>query len=124
MVGMVQQETFLFAGTILENIKLHNQQISQEQAIQAAKESGAANFIEKLPDQYNTILNERGSNLSAGERQLIGITRMFAFKPDILVMDEATSSVDTISEGLIQQALSQLQKDRTAIIIAHRLSTI
>ncbi|MBF0357736.1 MAG: ABC transporter ATP-binding protein [Magnetococcales bacterium] len=124
MVGMVQQETFLFAGTIFENISLHDKKFSQEQIIQAAKDSGAATFIEKLPKQYDSILTERGSNLSAGERQLIGITRMFAFKPEILVMDEATSSVDTISEGLIQNALLQLQKDRTSIIIAHRLSTI
>ena len=124
MIGMVQQETFLFAGTILENIRLYDPKISREQTIQAAQESGVAAFIERLPDKYDSILSERGSNLSAGERQLIGITRMFAFKPAILVMDEATSSVDTISEGVIQDALHKLQKDRTTIIIAHRLSTI
>ncbi|MBF0446420.1 MAG: ABC transporter ATP-binding protein [Magnetococcales bacterium] len=124
MVGMVQQETFLFAGTIIENIRLNDSTISIQEVIKAAQKSGAATFIEKLPLLYETVLSERGSNLSAGERQLIGITRMFAFKPEILVMDEATSSVDTISEGLIQTALEQLQKDRTAIIIAHRLSTI
>jgi ATP-binding cassette, subfamily B, multidrug efflux pump len=124
MVGMVQQETFLFAGTIMENIRLNDTTISRQEVIDAAQKSGAATLIEKLPLQYDAILSERGSNLSAGERQLIGITRMFAFKPEILVMDEATSSVDTISEGLIQTALEQLQKDRTAIIIAHRLSTI
>ncbi|MBF0382609.1 MAG: ABC transporter ATP-binding protein [Magnetococcales bacterium] len=124
MVGMVQQETFLFAGTIMENIRLNDSKISSQDAMEAAKQSGAATFIEQLPLQYETVLSERGSNLSAGERQLIGITRMFAFKPEILVMDEATSSVDTISETLIQNALEKLQKNRTAIIIAHRLSTI
>ena len=124
MVGMVQQETFLFAGTIRENIRLHDKQIDEQAVEAAAKETGAATFIEKLPQGYETKLSERGSNLSAGERQLIGITRVFAFKPEILVMDEATSSVDTISEGLIQDALQKLQHGRTALIIAHRLSTI
>ncbi|MBF0453695.1 MAG: ABC transporter ATP-binding protein [Magnetococcales bacterium] len=124
MVGMVQQETFLFAGTLLENIRLHHTHISREEAIQAARETGAALFIEKLPGGYDALLTERGANLSAGERQLLGITRVFAFKPKILVMDEATSSVDTISEGLIQDALERLLKGRTALIIAHRLSTI
>jgi ATP-binding cassette, subfamily B, multidrug efflux pump len=123
-VGMVQQETFLFAGTILENIRLHDKRISRQQVIQAAQESGAATFIDKLADGYDSKLSERGSNLSAGERQLIGITRIFSFKPEILVMDEATSSVDTISEGLIQNALLKLQTGRTSLIIAHRLSTI
>lgn len=124
LVGMVQQETFLFAGTIAENISLNEPNISQETIRAAASESGALGFIERLPQGFATQLSERGGNLSAGERQLLGITRMFAFNPAILVMDEATSSVDTISERMIQNALKKLMQNRTALIIAHRLSTV
>ncbi|MBF0134365.1 MAG: ABC transporter ATP-binding protein [Magnetococcales bacterium] len=124
MVGLVQQETFLFAGTIAHNISLNDPSISRQDIHNAATESGAITFIERLPLGIDTILAERGGNLSAGERQLLGITRMFAFNPAILVMDEATSSVDTISERMIQQALKRLMQHRTALIIAHRLSTV
>ncbi|MBF0436303.1 MAG: ABC transporter ATP-binding protein [Magnetococcales bacterium] len=124
LVGMVQQETFLFAGTIAQNINLNENRISRETIHAAASESGALAFIERLPNGFDTLLTERGGNLSAGERQLLGITRMFAFNPAILVMDEATSSVDTISERMIQDALKKLMQNRTALIIAHRLSTV
>ncbi|MBF0108304.1 MAG: ABC transporter ATP-binding protein [Magnetococcales bacterium] len=124
LVGMVQQETFLFAGTIARNIGLDDPAIGPEQLHAAAVQSGAITFIDRLPQGMATILSERGGNLSAGERQLLGITRMFAFNPAILVMDEATSSVDTISERIIQTALKRLLEHRTALIIAHRLGTI
>ncbi len=124
LVGMVQQETFLFAGTIADNIGLHDADISRERIRQAATDTGALEFIETLPKGFDTLLAERGVNLSVGQRQLLGITRVLAFDPDILVMDEATSSVDTISERLIQKAMDRLLAGRTAVIIAHRLSTI
>ncbi|MBF0400738.1 MAG: ABC transporter ATP-binding protein [Magnetococcales bacterium] len=124
MVGMVQQETFLFAGSIADNISLGDPSIGLERVRQAAVETGAMAFIEPLPQGLQTQLSERGTNLSAGQRQLLGITRVLAFSPTILVMDEATSSVDTLSERLIQEAVERLLDRRTAVIIAHRLSTI
>lgn len=123
-VGMVQQETFLFSGTISDNIGLSHPKITPERIRRAAEDTGAVAFIDDLPQGLETQLTERGTNLSAGQRQLLGITRVFAFDPNILVMDEATSSVDTISERLIQEALERLLAGRTAVIIAHRLSTI
>ena len=124
LVGVVQQETFLFAGTIADNINLGDSEISLEQVQRAAEDTGASHFINQLPLGFNTPLAERGANLSGGQRQLLGITRVLAFNPRILVMDEATSSVDTISERLIQEAMLRLLEQRTAVIIAHRLSTI
>lgn len=124
MVGMVQQETFLFAGSIADNISLGDPDITLEQVTQAAVETGAMAFIKQMPQGIQTPLAERGSNLSAGQRQLLGITRVLAFRPTVLVMDEATSSVDTMSERLIQEAVERLLEGRTAVIIAHRLSTI
>ena len=123
-VGVVQQETFLFAGTIAANISLGHPDISAERIRQAAQDTGAITFIEQSEKGFDTELAERGINLSAGQRQLLGITRVLAFNPHILVMDEATSSVDNISERLIQEAMERLLKGRTALIIAHRLSTI
>ncbi|MBF0097911.1 MAG: ABC transporter ATP-binding protein [Magnetococcales bacterium] len=124
LVGMVQQETFLFAGTVAENIHLGDPGITLEQVRQAAEETGAMAFIQSLPQGLHSPLAERGVNLSAGQRQLLGITRVLAFQPRILVMDEATSSVDTLSERLIQEAVERLMAGRTSLIIAHRLSTI
>ncbi len=124
MVGMVQQETFLFSGTIADNITLFDPTINRERIQQAAVETGAWQFIQFLPEGLDTLLTERGNNLSAGQRQLLGITRIFAFDPPILVMDEATSSVDAVSERLIQSALERLMANRTSLVIAHRLSTI
>ncbi|MBF0185292.1 MAG: ABC transporter ATP-binding protein [Magnetococcales bacterium] len=124
LVGMVQQETFLFAGSVAENIHLGDPEITPERVRQAAEETGAMAFIASLPQGLATPLAERGVNLSAGQRQLLGITRVLAFQPRILVMDEATSSVDTLSERLIQEAVERLMAGRTSLIIAHRLSTI
>ncbi|MBF0613122.1 MAG: ABC transporter ATP-binding protein [Magnetococcales bacterium] len=123
-VGVIAQETFLFAGTIRENISLGDPAISLERVQWAARQTGADTFIDALPKGYETPLAERGVNLSVGQRQLLGIARTLAFDPPILVMDEATSSVDTISERLIQRAMDLLLQGRTAIIVAHRLSTI
>ena len=124
VVGVVQQETFLFAGSIADNIHLGDAAITPERVRQAAEETGAMLFIDRLPQGLETPLMERGVNLSAGQRQLLGITRVLAFSPRILVMDEATSSVDTMSERLIQEAVERLLEQRTAVVIAHRLSTI
>jgi ATP-binding cassette subfamily B protein len=121
---MVQQETFLFAGTVAENIHLGDPEITQERVRQAAEETGAMAFIQGLARGLHTPLAERGVNLSAGQRQLLGITRVLAFQPRVLVMDEATSSVDTMSERLLQEAVERLMAGRTSVIIAHRLSTI
>ncbi|MBF0161570.1 MAG: ABC transporter ATP-binding protein [Magnetococcales bacterium] len=124
VVGVVQQETFLFAGSIADNISLGDPTITREQVQKAAEETGAMAFIHLLPQGLETPLMERGSNLSVGQRQLLGITRVLAFTPRILVMDEATSSVDTLSERLIQEAVERLLDKRTSLVIAHRLSTI
>ncbi|MBF0273300.1 MAG: ABC transporter ATP-binding protein [Magnetococcales bacterium] len=124
MAGVARQETFLFSGTIAENIGLFDPTISLERIAQSAEETGAMEFIRALPAGLQTRLTERGNNLSAGQRQLLGMTRIFAHNPPILVLDEATSSVDAVSERLIQAALERLMHGRTALIIAHRLSTI
>ncbi|MBF0294936.1 MAG: ABC transporter ATP-binding protein [Magnetococcales bacterium] len=124
MVGVVQQETFLFSGTIADNIGLFDPGITRARIERAAGETGAWEFIRALPGGLDTELTERGGNLSVGQRQLLGITRIFAFDPPVLVMDEATSSVDAVSERLIQAALERLMANRTSLVIAHRLSTI
>lgn len=123
-VGMVQQETFLFAGTIAENIGLGDPAITPARIRLAAEESGAISFIKELPGGLESRLTERGGNLSMGQRQLLGIARVLALDPAILIMDEATSSVDTVSERLIQEAKARLLSGRTALVVAHRLSTI
>jgi len=123
-IGVVLQEVFLFTGTIAENISLHRQDISQEEIIQAAKYVNAHKFISRLKNGYEHEVQERGSTFSAGEKQLIAFARTLAFDPDILVLDEATSNIDTETELLIQDALYKLTENRTTIVIAHRLSTI
>ncbi|GIV34702.1 MAG: xenobiotic ABC transporter ATP-binding protein [Chitinophagales bacterium] len=123
-IGMVLQDVFLFSGSIMENITLRNEQISQEEVIRAAQLVGAHDFIMKLPGQYDYNVQERGATLSMGQRQLISFVRALVFNPRILILDEATSSIDTESEQLIQQAIAKLVKGRTSIVIAHRLSTI
>ncbi|MEO5347716.1 MAG: ABC transporter ATP-binding protein/permease [Magnetococcus sp. YQC-9] len=122
--GVARQETFLFSGTIAENITLFDPRITPERIERVARESGAFEFIRHLPEGVQTRLTERGNNLSAGQRQLLGMTRILALDPPILILDEATSSVDAVSERLIQAALERLMTGRTAVIIAHRLSTI
>ncbi len=123
-IGVVLQDVFLFSGSIKDNISLHNDQITQEQIEEAAKWVGLHPFIERLPNGYNQNVMERGSMLSIGQRQLISFARALLYNPSILILDEATSSVDTESEMLIQKAIETLVSGRTSIIIAHRLSTI
>jgi ATP-binding cassette, subfamily B, multidrug efflux pump len=123
-ISIVLQDVFLFEGTVLENITLRDTNISKDEVIQAAKIIGAHEYIEKLPNNYDAHVTERGSNLSLGQRQLISFVRALVFDPDILILDEATSSIDTESEAVIQYAIEKLIAKRTSIIIAHRLSTI
>lgn len=124
-VGVVLQDPFIFAGTIASNIRLRDDSITDEAVREAAAFVNAASFIEAMPDAYETVVTERGSTLSVGQKQLIGFARMVAFNPEVLVvLDEATSSIDTETEGLIQDALPKLMRGRTSIVIAHRLSTI
>ena len=124
-VGVVLQDPFMFAGTIASNIRLNNTAIGDEQVRAAARFVNADKFIERLPEGYETMVTERGSTLSVGQKQLLAFGRAIAFNPEILlVLDEATSSVDTETEHLIQDALAKLMLGRTSIIIAHRLSTI
>lgn len=123
-VGIVLQDVFLFSDTILNNITLNNPEISLTQAIEAAKKVGAHRFIDRLPGGYDFNVKERGGMLSVGQRQLLSFIRAYIYNPSILVLDEATSSVDTETELMIQEAIDQITKDRTSIIIAHRLATI
>ncbi len=123
-IGLVLQDVFLFSGTIAENIRFGNSEITDADVRAAAREVGARSFIEKLPHGYDQLIGERGTGLSFGEKQLLAFARTLAFDPPVLILDEATSSVDVELELLIQQALSRLLVERTAIVIAHRLSTI
>ena len=123
-LGLVLQDVFLFSGNIADNITLRDQRIGKEEMIEAARRVHIAPFIEGLPGRYEEEVQERGATLSQGQRQLLSFARALAFDPRILILDEATSSVDTRTELLIQEALRELLKDRTALIIAHRLSTI
>jgi len=123
-LGIVLQDTFLFADTVMENIRYGRLDASDEEVIEAAKLANADGFIRRLPEAYDTELSERGSNLSQGQRQLLAIARAILADPAILILDEATSSVDTRTEVEIQKALLQLMEGRTSFVIAHRLSTI
>jgi ATP-binding cassette subfamily B multidrug efflux pump len=123
-MGIVLQDTFLFSGTIMENIRYGRLEASDEEVIEAAKLANAHEFIGRLPQGYNTELSEQGRNLSQGQRQLISIARAVLADPRLLILDEATSSVDTRTELLIQRALARLLRGRTSFVIAHRLSTI
>jgi ATP-binding cassette subfamily B protein len=118
------QDVFLFNGTIAQNIRLGNDALTDDQIRRACETVHAAPFIERLDGGYNAEVRERGSNLSVGQKQLLAFARALATDPDILILDEATSSIDTETERLIQDALHKLMEDRTAIVIAHRLSTI
>src|SRR5207249_3184618 len=124
MFGMVLQDTWLFSGTIRENIAYGRENASDEAIVNAAKAAQADHFIRTLPDNYETPINEEASNLSQGQKQLLTIARAFLADPAILILDEATSSVDTRTEILIQRAMGELMRDRTTFVIAHRLSTI
>ena len=123
-ISMVLQDVFLFSGNIKSNINLENKQITDKQVIDAAKIVGADKFVEKLPNKYSEEVKERGATLSVGQKQLISFARALAYDPKILILDEATSSIDTETEILIKKAIEKLLVGRTAIVIAHRLSTI
>ena len=123
-IAIVLQDVFLFSGSVLDNITLRDENISREKVIEAAKMIGAHQFIERLPGSYDYEVMERGATLSMGQRQLISFVRALVFDPDILILDEATSSIDPESESVIQYAIEKLIAKRSSIIIAHRLSTI
>jgi ATP-binding cassette, subfamily B, multidrug efflux pump len=123
-IGMVLQDTWLFGGTIRDNIAYGNPAASEEQILAAARATFVDRFVRSLPDGYDTLINDEGSNISAGEKQLITIARAFLANPSLLILDEATSSVDTRTEVLVQRAMAALRADRTSFVIAHRLSTI
>jgi len=123
-IALIQQEVFLFSDSILNNITLFDITISKERVIKAAKEIGVDVFINSLPGNYDHVVAERGVTLSSGQRQLIAFLRVYVRDPKILILDEATASIDTATEELLQSALEKLANDRTTIVIAHRLSTI
>ena len=124
MFGMVLQDTWLFGGTVKENIKYGREDATDDEVIQAAKAAHVHHFIKTLPKGYNSIINEESTNISAGQKQLLTIARVILADPKILILDEATSSIDTRTEIQIQSAMDNLMKGRTSFIIAHRLSTI
>ena len=123
-IGMVLQDAWLFGGTIRENIAYGNPEAGEEEVLAAARATYVDRFVRSLPDGYDTVLDAEGGNISAGEKQLVTIARAFLSDPALLILDEATSSVDTRTELLVQQAMSALRQDRTSFVIAHRLSTI
>jgi ATP-binding cassette subfamily B protein len=123
-IGIVLQDTFLFSQSVMDNIRFGRPNATDDEVKAAIKLANADSFIERLPEKYDTVLGERGSGLSQGQRQLLSIARAALSDPKILILDEATSSVDTRTERLIQKAFDQLLEGRTAFVIAHRLSTI
>ena len=123
-IAIVNQEVHLFSDSIVNNIRLYDSSISYQDIIQAAKEIGVHDFIMSLPNGYDYIVGERGVTISSGQRQLISFLRIYFRDPKILVLDEATSSIDSYTENVLQKSLKKLSKGRTTIIIAHRLSTI
>jgi ATP-binding cassette subfamily B protein len=123
-LGMVLQETNLYTGTIMENIRYGRPEASDEEVIEAAKLANAHGFIKRLPNGYNTVLTENGSELSQGQRQLISIARAAVADPPVMILDEATSSIDTRTEKIVQEGMDKLMNGRTVLVIAHRLSTV
>jgi len=123
-IGMVLQDTWLFAGTIADNIAYGKPAATREEVVEAAHAAHVDRFVHTLPDGYETWVSDDGGNISAGERQLITIARAFLARPQLLILDEATSSVDTRTELLVQHAMTELRRERTSFIVAHRLSTI
>jgi ATP-binding cassette, subfamily B, bacterial len=124
LLGIVQQEVFLFDGSVRDNIAYGRTDASQAEVLDAARRANADEFIRRLPEGYDTLIGERGVKLSGGQRQRLSIARALLADPKILILDEATSSLDTESEQLIQSSIDELLRDRTTFIIAHRLSTI
>ncbi|NBD24531.1 ABC transporter ATP-binding protein [Paenibacillus glycinis] len=124
LIGLVQQEPYLYSGSIVDNVRLFDDSVSREEVVEACRLVGADALIAGMKDGYETMLSERGSGLSAGERQLISFARIIVFKPRILILDEATANLDSHSEQLIQRALAVVSEGRTTLVIAHRLSTI
>jgi ATP-binding cassette subfamily B protein len=122
--AVVLQDVFLFSGSISDNVRLGNKQITDEKILWAAQEVHADEFIQKLTEGYKSEVRERGAGLSVGQKQLISFARALAFEPTILILDEATSSIDTETEQLIQQAVERVMQARTSLVVAHRLSTI
>ena len=122
--GVVLQDPFLFSGTIADNIRLGSAHVTREAVLQAAEEVNAADFIQSLPEGFDSLLQERGNSLSTGQKQLVSFARALAHNPRILILDEATSSVDTDTEFRVREALTRLVEGRTSLIVAHRLSTI
>lgn len=123
-IGQVQQDVFIFTGDMKSNISLNNEKISLEEIQRAARVVNADSFIQKMPGGYDEPVTERGSTLSAGQRQLLSFARTLAYNPAILVLDEATANIDTETESMITEALEKLMEGRTTIMVAHRLSTI
>jgi ATP-binding cassette subfamily B protein len=123
-IAFVSQQVFIFSGTVKENLCLGNESIDTNEMENACKIANAYDFIDELPQKYDTFLHENGANLSEGQKQRLAIARAILKKPDILILDEATSNLDSISEGHIKKALDQFGADTTVIIIAHRLSTV
>ena len=123
-LGIVLQDTNLFTGTVMDNIRYGKLDATDEDCIKAAKLAGADDFITRLPDGYETMLTENGSNLSQGQRQLLAISRAAVADPPVMILDEATSSIDTRTEAIVQRGMDALMKGRTVFVIAHRLSTV
>jgi len=123
-MAFVPQDTFLFRGTVKENIRYGRLDATDEEVVQAAKDANAHDFIMKLPMGYDTMLDENGSGISQGQRQLLSIARALLRKPAIYILDEATSNIDTVTELKIQDALKRLMEGRTGFVIAHRLNTV
>ena len=123
-IGIVQQDVYLFSGTIFENISYGKPGCSLEEVVEAARLAGAEEFINSLPDKYNTYVGERGVKLSGGQKQRIAIARVFLKNPPILILDEATSALDNESEKVVQESLDKLSSGRTVLTIAHRLTTV
>ena len=123
-LGMVLQDTNLFTGTVMDNIRYGRLDATDDECIAAAKLAGADDFITRLPDGYDTFLTENGASLSQGQRQLLSIARVAVADPPVMILDEATSSIDTRTEAIVQKGMDALMKGRTVFVIAHRLSTV
>jgi subfamily B ATP-binding cassette protein MsbA len=123
-IGIVLQDTILFSGTIRENLRYGRKSATQEEIVEAARMANAHEFIERMPDGYDTLIGERGLSLSGGQRQRLSLARTILQNPRILILDEATSSLDSESENLITEAMQRVMRGRTCLIIAHRLSTV